>query len=197
MERRGLRENRCASAVTCYSIRVKRGLLVLSIVLLRCSPLPELPPCKFSPAPIGELGFVGRPTTANLRITAICPEGRLAPRVKAFSTTVSDPGNRSVAHGATIDASATGVVVSFTPDRPGSWYLTATLDDLGTVQGTLIAVGRGGDGGAVTIDWPQHPTCAGLELTTNGTVLCFAERDGGGIGVDHPPRRSARRVARV
>lgn len=39
----------------------------------------------------------------------------------------------------------------------------------------------GGDGGFTTTNWPQHPDCDALDVTTNGTVICRLKKSDGGV----------------
>jgi hypothetical protein len=155
------------------------ALLLTSSCSCGAPPVPiDNSPCRIATRPFTEFLVPGMPARVRLRLSVSCPDGTLGPKLDDFTSEVLDPDNKAVAHSAEKDTSgefnSVGVVLSFTPDRPGTWHLSATLNPgVGIAQGSIEVVEWRGDAGVQLFDWPNHPVCDAVDLTGKGSAVCL------------------------
>jgi hypothetical protein len=122
--------------------------------------------------PPPQLGVVGQPVNVDVEafLPFTCDGTEQLP--DGLSSEVYAPDNRLVPSTPMLRGSRTGAV-HFTPDQPGRYHVLAAFEPVGGIRqvGVLAAVDRTSESPLLS-SLPE--TCAQLERTARGTLLCGA-----------------------
>ncbi len=132
--------------------------------------------CESFPVPLESMAVVGEPVTFDLAIFTRC--ARSAPSATQAAVTVKGPDGSDVPHTlGTLehnDPYANSIDVTFTPDRVGTYTITAEFEPkLGLVTYAVQAAAKRMGAPEQTIPWDGPTDCVGFTFTSKGTLSCM------------------------
>ena len=181
------------------TIRSPVGVAFLSFVLTcGCTPAVSDASCSVNgtAATFAAYPLPGEVARVDLALELLCepnqgPTRFIPPAVDGVQVSVLDPDNNAVASrllGVVVSGFNAGAgnrivaTVSFTPDRPGAWHVSAAFEPgIGVAQMNLQVLEWRGDAGSRASSWSGPSDCEKFEQTSQGTVLCIRPVSDGGL----------------